>query len=97
MADFGARFVAEMRRLTNSTWGLTHAKLTRVEGMDGTEFLATFGARVLPFGSDWLGSRKTLPPEDLAREVVEEGQRRARNAGSRWDPDPFLAVLDLLW
>ena len=68
---FGARFIDEMRRLTNSTWGLEYGVMQRLAQMDRGEFMATIGPQVLPpNGPD----RGTSEPEALARAVVERGR-----------------------
>ena len=89
--------MAEVRRLTNSTWGLAYAELNRLPLMERDEFLTIFGDRVVPFGAAWLEERRALPPEGLARAMVEEGQRRATASGQRWESfDPFEALLEIL-
>ena len=90
---FGARFVHEIRRLSNSTWGLAYKELQLADGMERDVFLETFASRLIPFGSDWLESHRQLTAEDLARAVIEEGEARAKSAGSRWDPFDLLFSL----
>jgi hypothetical protein len=65
---FGARFIDEMRRLSNSTWGLEYGVMQRLAQMDRGEFMATIGPQVPPpDGPD----RDAAEPEELARAVVE--------------------------
>ena len=90
---FGSRFVEEMRRLTNSTWGLAYGELGRAASMERDTFLVAFSDRLIPFGAQWLESHRQLAAEDLARAVVEEGHRRAKAAGTRWDPFDLLFSL----
>ena len=95
-ASFGTRFVLEMRRLTNSTFGLTYAELQQVSRMEQADFVRAFGSKVAPFGSAWFGGHESSSPEQLAQAIVQEGQRRAAEAGRQWEPDAGSLLLDLL-
>ncbi len=96
-STFGARFVQEIRRLTNSTFGLTYADLQEVGGMEQADFLRAFGSRLAPFGATWFDGHEGSSPEQLAQAIVREGQRRAAEAGRQWEPDVESLLLDLLF
>ena len=90
---FGARFVSEVRKLTNSTWGLGYQELERAASMEREAFLAAFDRRLIPFGPAWLEGHRNLDAEGLARAVIQEGQERAAKAGTGWDPFDLLVSL----
>jgi len=90
---FGARFVNQVRQLTNSTWGLGYQELQRAASMEREAFLAAFDRRLIPFGPAWLQAHRHLDAEDLARAVIREGEERAARAGTGWDPFDLLLSL----
>jgi hypothetical protein len=96
-STFGARFVHEIRRLMNSTWGLTYSDLQQLNQMEQADFLRALGSRLAPFGATWLEEHASSSPERLAQAIVQEGQRRAaEGAGRQWEPDVGGLLLDLL-
>jgi hypothetical protein len=72
---FGARFIDEMRRLTQSSWGLEYGEMQRLAQMDRAEFRATLGHRAAALDRVWDGSDPVASePEQLARAIVEQGR-----------------------
>jgi hypothetical protein len=81
----------------NSTWGLTYSDLQQVSEMEQADFLRALGSRLASFGPTWLDEHASSSPEQLAQAIVQEGQRRAAEAGRRqWEPDVGSLLLDLL-
>ncbi len=82
---YGGRFFDELRRLTNSTCGLTYADVSRVRMMTRDQVLAVLARR---YDLDWMLRLDSGSPEEFARAIVREGPAMAK--------DPALAMEALL-
>jgi len=68
--SFGARFIEEMRRLTQSTVGFDYREVQRISQMSREEFRAALGDRLAP-STFWEDPAAGSEPESLARAVFE--------------------------
>ena len=68
--SFGARFIEEMRRLTQSTVGFDYREVQRISCMNRDEFRAALGDRLAP-KAFWEDPDTASEPERLARAVFE--------------------------
>ena len=91
---YGSRCLKELRRLTNSTWGWTHAELRAIEQLDEARMLGLLGERAPSVVED-VTKGASCGPEELARRLEEEGRRRAERGG-HGGPNPFDILFDLL-
>jgi hypothetical protein len=76
---YGGRWFDELRRLTNSTWGLGYADILRVREMDRAEVLGLLARTREPH---WVLQLDSSSPEEFARAIVREAQ--AREAQRSW-------------
>jgi hypothetical protein len=65
---FGARFIQELRRLTQSTAGYDYREVQRISTMDLAEFRAALGDRLAP-PAFWEDPAVSPSPEKLAQDI----------------------------
>ncbi len=90
-APYGARFFNELRRLTDSTWGLDYADIPRVCAMDRQGILALLSRLHEP---DWILQLESSSPEEFAQAIVREGEARAAERHGA-ELNPLDALFDL--
>ncbi len=89
---YGARFFAELQRLTKSTATIKYADIPRVRAMDRQQVLGVLSKL---YDLDALLRLDSGSPEEFARAIVREGVPRAGDAAT----NAFLlsTLLDVLW
>ena len=90
---FGGRFLSELRRLTDSTWGFTYRQVREIELADEVTLLRLLRERAPEFLKAALKGTRDLEPESLARALLEESKRRTGADG----PNPFDLLVDLIF
>jgi hypothetical protein len=78
--SYGARFFAELCRLTKSTGGLTYADTARVREVGREELLLILGQH---YDGDSLLGLDSSSPEAFARAVVRDGRPKAPEGAAR--------------
>jgi hypothetical protein len=93
-ADYGIRFVAELRQHLDSRSPLDPAKLRAIQRLGFDDIASALKARCDPHGTGWLERMRDAPPEELARAIVRSDYTREALAPPR---EPWWVLLgDLL-
>ena len=77
---YGARFVAEMLRLTERNEILSESRLKRLEELGFSQIAGALEDHLPWLTREWLARRRSVPPEELARSIVREQYTRSGRA-----------------